>query len=186
MEEQELMKNAKGGMDAAIGHLKEELRGLRAGRANSAIVEGVLVEAYGSQMRIKELATITTPEPRQLLITPFDVNNAGPIAKGLEKANLGVRSSLEGKLVRIFFPELDQSRREELVDQVHKKREECKISIRSVRRDANEKLKTMKTEGLLPEDDVKRLEKQIQELTDHHCKDADELASTKEKEVMTV
>jgi ribosome recycling factor len=186
MEEHEIIEQTKKGMMGSIEHLKEDLRALRAGRANSAIIEGVLVEVYGSQMRVKELSTITTPETRQLLLTPFDVNNAGPIAKAIEKANLGVRVALEGKLVRIFFPELDQNRRKELADQVHKKKEECKVSVRSVRRESNEKLKKLKADGHIPEDDLKRLEKQVQELTDQYCKEVDELATAKEKEIMTV
>lgn len=185
MEEKELIDHTKNSMVGAIEHLRQELRGLRAGRASSAIVEGISVEAYGAQMRVKELATITTPEPRQLVITPFDVTNAGAISKAIEKANLGVRVSVEGKMVRIFFPELDESRRKELVAQVHKRREDCKVVIRNIRRDANEKLKEMKTAGL-PEDDVKRIEKQVQDMTNHNCKDADDVAAAKEKEVMTV
>lgn len=185
MEEKELVDTTKSTMSGALEHLKQELRSLRAGRASSTIVEGVSVEVYGSQMRIKELATITTPEARQLLITPFDATNAGPIAKAIEKANLGVRVSIEGKMIRIFFPELDESRRKELVTQVHKKREDCKVVIRNIRRDSNEKLKEMKTAGF-PEDDVKRIEKHIQDMTNHFCKDADDVATAKEKEVMTV
>ena len=185
MEEKELMDQTKSSMGGAIEHLRQELRGLRAGRANSALVEGMSVEAYGTQMRLKELATISTPEPRQLLITPFDVNNAGVISKAIDKANLGLRVSVEGKVVRIYFPELDEARRKELVSQVHKKREDCKVVIRNIRRDANEKLKEMKTAGL-PEDDTKRIEKHVQDMTNHYCKEADDTASAKEKEVMTV
>lgn len=185
MQEHEQIQKAKHGMTLAIEHLQEEFRGLRAGRANSAIVEGIYVEVYGTQMRVKELATIATPESRQLLITPFDANNTGLIAKAIEKANLGVRSSVEGKVIRIIFPELDEARRKELVDQAHKKLEECKIAIRSARRHANEELKKLKTEGL-PEDDFERLEKKVQALTDEYCEQADTLARAKESEVMTV
>ena len=185
MEEKQLIDHIKSSMGGSIEHLKQEMRSLRAGRASSSIVEGIMVEVYGSQMRVKELATITTPEPRQLLITPYDVANSGSISKAIDKANLGVRVSIEGKLIRIFFPELDESRRKELVLQVHKKREECKVVIRNIRRDANEKLKEMKTAGL-PEDDAKRIEKQVQDMTTHYCKEADDAAAAKEKEVMTV
>lgn len=185
MEQQQVMDQVKNGMTGAIEHLKQELRGIRAGRANPAIVEGVIVEAYGAQMHVKELATITTPEPRQLLITPFDINNAGLICKGLEKANLGVRVALEGKLVRIFFPELDENRRKDLVKQVHEKKERCKGASRNVRQDANKKIKDLKGSGV-SEDDIKRLEKEIQHLTDKACKEADDLAAAKEKEIMTI
>jgi ribosome recycling factor len=185
MEEQKVMDQLKTGMAGAVEHLKQELRGIRAGRANPAIIEIVSVEVYGSQMRIKELGTISTPEPRQLLITPFDVNNAGPISKAIEKANLGVRVALEGKLVRIFFPELDEARRKDLVKQVHEKKEKCKGAARNVRQDANKKIKDLKGSGV-SEDDIKRLEKEIQQLTDKTCKEADDLSATKEKEIMTI
>ena len=185
MEEKELTDYVKSAMTGAIERLRQDLRALRAGRANSSTVDGLTAEAYGSQMRIKELATITVPEPRQLLITPFDVGNAPAIAKAIDKANLGLRVATEGKLIRIFFPELDEARRKDLVGQVHKKREDCKVVVRNLRRDANEKLKTMKTGGL-PEDDAKRLEKHIQDQTNHYCKEADDVAAAKEKEVMTV
>ena len=182
----DILNETKKQMGSAIEHLRQELRSLRAGRANSSIVEGISVEAYGSNMRLKELATITTPEPRQLLITPFDVGNAQAIAKAIEKANLGLRTNVEGKLIRITFPELDQNRRKDLCGQVHKKKEECKITVRNIRRDANEKIKKGKEDGSLPEDDYKKIEKQIQETTDHFCKEADEISSSKEDEIMKV
>ena len=185
MEEKALTDHTKSSMGGSIEHLKQELRSLRAGRANSTVVEGITAEAYGSQMRIKELATITSPESRQLVITPFDATNAAGIAKAIEKANLGVRVAVEGKLIRIFFPELDEGRRKDLVGQVHKKREECKVVIRNVRRDANEKLKEMKSAGL-PEDDEKRIEKHIQDMTNQYCKEVDDVAAAKEKEIMTI
>ena len=185
MEEKELTDYVKSGMAGAVERLRQDLHSLRAGRANSSVVDGLMVEAYGSQMRLKELATITVPEPRQLMITPFDFGNAQAIAKAVDKANLGLRISVEGKLIRIFFPELDESRRKDLVAQVHKKREDSKVVIRNIRRDANEKLKAMKT-GALPEDDAKRLEKHIQDQTNHYCKEVDDVSAAKEKEVMTV
>ena len=181
-----LFSETKNHMAGAIEHLKQELRALRAGRANSSLVESIHVDAYGSVMKIKELSTITTPEPRQLAITPFDISNAQLIAKAIEKANLGLRISIEGKIIRITFPELDQTRRKELVGQVHKKREDCKISIRNIRRDSNEKSKKLKDDGDLPEDDFKKLEKQIQDLTNQFCKEADEASTEKETEIMTV
>jgi ribosome recycling factor len=185
MEPEKVIEQLKVGMAGAIDFLKQELRAVRAGRANPAIVEIVMVEVYGSQMRVKELGTISTPEPRQLLITPFDINNAGAISKAIEKANLGVRVALEGKLVRVFFPELDETRRKDLVKQVHEKKEKCKGAARNVRQEANKKLKDLKGAGV-SEDDIKRLEKEIQHLTDKVCKEADDLSAVKEKEIMTI
>lgn len=183
---QDCIQFAKTNMKAAIDHFHNELRAIRAGRASPAMVEGVSVEAYGTTMKLKELGTISSPEPRQLLITPFDMGLAGNINKAIEKANLGVRTALEGKMVRIFLPELDQTRRKELVNQIHKKKEEGKVAVRNGRRDANELLKKQKADGIVPEDDFKRIEKQIQELTDKFCKEVDDLALAKEKEVMEV
>jgi ribosome recycling factor len=173
-------------MKGAIEHFQHELKGIRAGRASPLLIEGIPVEAYGSTMKIKELGTITSPEPRQLLITPFDSTVAGSISKAIEKANLGIRTSVEGKVVRVSFPELDTNRRKELVNQVHKKKEDGKISIRNCRRDANEIIKKIKADSTMPEDDIKRLEKQIQEMTDKFCKEVEDLTLAKEKEVMEV
>jgi ribosome recycling factor len=182
----DIIEATKNQMQAALDHLKEELRGLRAGRANPALLEPVTVEAYGAQMKLKEVATITSPEPRQLIINPFDAANAGLIAKAIDKANLGVRASVEGKTVRVTFPELTAERRKEIINQAYKKREECKVSVRNVRRDANELVKKQKQGGTITEDDVKRLEKQIQDLTDKFCKDADDSCAAKEKEISTI
>lgn len=182
----DILQETKNRMNAVLDHLKEELRGLRAGRANPALVESVTVEAYGSQMKLKEVATITSPEARQLVINPFDGSNAPHIAKAIDKANLGVRAVQEGKTVRVMFPELTADRRKEIIGQAHKKREDAKVSVRNVRRDSNELVKKQKSAGTITEDDVKRLEKQIQDLTDKACKDADDMAAAKEKEISTI
>lgn len=183
---QDCLSITKTHMKSAIEHLQQEMKGIRAGRASPLLIEGLQAEVYGTTMKIKELGTITSPEPRQLLITPFDVTVVGNISKAIEKANLGIRSSVEGKVVRVFFPELDMQRRKDLVNQVHKKKEDGKIAIRNCRRDANEMLKKCKADASMPEDDLKRLEKQIQEMTDKFCKEVDDLALAKEKEVMEV
>lgn len=183
---QHIINDTKSRMDANLDHLKEEYRGIRAGRASPSILEPLTIEVYGSQMKLKEIATLSVPEPKQVLITPFDGSNAGPISKAIEKSDLGLRSAVEGKAVRVFFPDLTQERRKNLIDQCHKRREDCKISIRNVRRDKNEELKQGKSNGLIPEDDYKHLEKEIQKLTDNACKEADTLCATKEKEISTV
>ncbi len=182
----DVLQDTKNGMQVCLDHLKAELKGIRAGRASPAFVEPVTVEAYGSQMKLKDMASISVPESRQLLVTPFDATNVQICAKAIDKANLGVSAVVEGKSIRVMFPELDQNRRKNLIEQCHKKREETKISIRNVRREQNEVLKKQKAAGTVPEDDVKRLEKQIQEQTDKSCKDADDLCAVKEKEISTV
>jgi ribosome recycling factor len=183
---QDIVEETKLRMHQALERFKQDLRSLRTSRASSALIEGITVEVYGSQMRLKELGNITSPEARQLMVHPYDGANAQHIAKAIDKANLGLRTVMEGKDVRVFFPELDQNRRKELINQCHKKLEECKVAIRGIRRDQNEAVKKKKTASLVTEDDAKRCEKQIQDFTDKSCEEADKLSSTKEKEIATV
>lgn len=176
----------KGKMQATLEHFKQELKNLRTNRANPGVVEGVVVEVYGAQMKVKELANITTPEARQILISPFDPQTAGAIAKGIEKANLNLQPILEGQSVRINVPPMDQTMRQEIVKQGKKKAEDAKIAIRDIRRKSNDTIKQQKSSGDLTEDMVKKLEKAIQELTDKFCKQIDDLFAAKEKEIMAV
>lgn len=181
-----IQDETKAKMTAAIEHLKNELKSIRTGRANPGMLDQVLVDVYGSQMRIKELASVTTPEPRQLLITPFDHSNKGPIAKGIEKANIGVMPIIDGNVVRIKIPPMDEAMRKEMIKLCAKKCEEAKVHIRNERRHANDLIKRQKNEGILAEDEMKKLEKMTQELTDKFCKEADDTAAKKEKEVSTI
>jgi ribosome recycling factor len=173
-------------MNSAIEHLKHELKGIRTGRANPAIVETVSVEVYGTRMRLSELASISAPEPRMLLITPYDAKNVHAIAKGIEVANLNLVPVVDGHVVRIKVPEMDQSVRQAMVKESKKKCEETKVGIRNARRDGNETIKKQKTAGDIPEDVMKKLEKKIQELTDKYCSLADKMAADKEKEITTI
>jgi ribosome recycling factor len=179
-------EQVKAKMQQTLEHFKQELKNLRSNRANPGVVEGVTVEAYGAQMKLKELASITTPEARQILITPFDPQTAGAIAKGIEKANLNLQPIVEGHAVRINVPPMDQSVRQEVAKQGKKKAEDAKIALRDIRRKSNDAIKEKKSSGELTEDIVKKLEKTIQELTDSFCKQVDELFSAKEKEIMAV
>jgi len=181
-----LIDQTKQKMLAAIEHLKEELKGIRTGRANTAMLDNVVVEVYGSQMRIKDLASITAPEARQLLISPFDATNKGSIGKAIERANLGFMPIVDGNAIRIKIPPMDDSMRKEMVKICHKKREEAKVSLRNVRREANEVSKKAKADGHFAEDIMKKAEKNIQELTDQYCKEADDIASKKEKEISVI
>lgn len=177
---------AKQKMNAALDHLKAELKNIRTGRANVAMLDNVTIEVYGSQMRIKDIASVTAPEPRQLLITPFDPQTTNAIGKSIEKANTGFLIVTEANLIRVKVPPMDENLRREMVKLCHKKREECKVGVRNARRDFNDLIRKKKSTGDLAEDQMKKLEKQIQELTDKYCKDADDLAEQKEKEVMHV
>lgn len=181
-----IMDQAKSKMAAAIEHLKTELKSIRTNRANAGMLDGVSVEVYGSSMRIKEVANVTAPEPRMLLITPFDPTTSNAIGKAIEKANLGFMPIVDGNAIRIKIPPMDENARKEMVKQCHKRKEEAKISIRNIRRDCNEAAKKQKADGDLTEDGLKKLEKTIQDFTDKSCKEADEIADKKEKEVTTI
>ena len=181
-----IIDQTKSKMTAALEHLKNELKSIRTGRANPAMLDGVVVEVYGTQMRIKDLAQITTPEARQLLITPFDQTNKGAIGKAIERANLGVMPIIDGNVVRLKIPPMDEAMRKEMAKLCHKKREEAKVSIRNVRRESNDFLRRQKADGHIAEDEVNKQEKNIQDLTDKFCKEADDLAEKKEKEISTI
>lgn len=180
------VEQAKAKMAAALEHLKQDLKSIRSGRANPAILDSVTVDVFGSPSKIKALANVTTPELRQILITPYDRSNAGAIAKAIEKANLGLQPVVDGNAVRIKIAPMDAAARGEMVKLAKRKTEEAKVSVRNCRRDANELIKKQKAAGDLAEDLMKKFEKQIQELTDKSCKEADELTAAKEKEIMEV
>lgn len=181
-----MRKEAKEKMGQVLNHYKEELKQIRTGKANPGILDNVFVNVYGTDMRLRDMAQITTPEPRLILITPFDRSNAGAIGKAIEKANLNINPIVDGNVVRLNVPPMDEAARKEMVKLVHRKKEDCKVSIRNTRRDLNEKARKEKQDGLMTEDVLKRSEKEIQEETDAFCKMADELAVAKEKEVMTI
>ncbi len=178
--------DTKAKMQDALEHFKKELSQLRSGRANPSILDAVSIEVYGTQMRIRELANVSTPESRQILITPFDPQTAGPIAKSIEKANLGLNPILEGNIIRINIPPMDENMRKEIVKQAKKKTEDAKVAVREVRRKGNDLVRKQKADSEITEDEMKKTEKKIQELTDDFCKQIDELFAVKEKEIMTV
>ncbi len=176
----------KSKMQAAVEHFKTELKNLRTNRANPGMLDGVVVEVYGSQMRLKELANVTVPESRQLLISPFDPQTAGAIAKGIERANLNLQPVVEGQSVRIHVPPMDEAMRKQIAKQGKQKAEDAKITIRDIRRKNNELVRKQKTDGTITEDVMKKDEKTIQDLTDKCCKEIDDLYTAKEKEIMAV
>jgi len=163
-----------------------EFVGVRTGKASPALVENIIVEVYGSQMRIRELAGITTPEPRTLTIQPWDVNSLHPIEKAIQKSNLGLTPAIHGKAIRLFFPELSEERRREFVKIIHKMAEDGRVAIRHVRRDAMEQVKKHGHDSGTTEDDVKHAEKELQKLTDEYIAKIDGHVVHKEKEIMTV
>ena len=163
-----------------------EFAGVRTGKASPGLVENVLVEVYGSQMRIRELAGITTPEARLLVVQPWDAASVSPIEKALHKANLGATPQVDGKIIRLTMPELSEERRQEYVKLVKKMAEDGRVAVRHERRDAIQQLKSEQKSGDITEDDLTKAEKDIQKLTDDYIKKIDEHIAQKEQEIMTV
>ncbi len=167
-------------------HVTHEFNGVRTGKASPSLVENVLVDAYGSHMRLRELATISAPEPRMLVVTPFDQSNLKFIEKGIQSANLGLNPTVQGRFIRIVLPDLSAERRVEMVKIAKRMAEEGRVAIRNERRTALEALKKVKASGGVSEDDVKTAEAEVQKLTDQYALKIDKHLEHKEKEIMTV
>jgi ribosome recycling factor len=163
-----------------------EFAGVRTGKASASLVENIQVEVYGSMMRIRELAGITTPEPRQLLIQPWDMGSIQAIEKAIQKANLGLSAATQGKMIRISFPELSAERRLEFVKITKKMAEDGRVAVRHVRRDAMEELKRSVKASETSEEEQEKAEKEIQKLTDQYVAKIDAHVLAKEKEITTV
>lgn len=166
--------------------VQHEFAGVRTGKASPALVENIMVEVYGSNMRIRELAGITTPESRMLLIQPWDATSAGPIEKAIQKANLGLNPTVQGKMIRIVLPELSTERRQEMVKVARKMSEDGRVAVRHVRRDAMELIKKEARNGGISEEEIETAETEVQKLTDQYIGKIDAHLATKEKEILTV
>ena len=173
-------------MDKAIEVFSKELTSLRTGRANAAMLDLIRVDVYGQQMPINQVGSITTPEARMINIQIWDVNNVPLVDAAIQKSDLGLNPQIDGQLIRLPIPELNEERRTELKKIIKSIGEKCKVSIRNIRREANEELKKMLKEKELGEDEEKLSEKNIQLVTDEHIKIVDEKVSLKEKEIMTI
>jgi len=179
-------KDIENKMVKAIGALKEELVGIRAGRANPAILDKITVDYYGVPTPINQLGSISVPEARVIVIQPWDAKILKDIEKAIQKSDIGINPSNDGKVIRLIFPVLTEERRKELTKQVKKIGENAKVAIRNVRRDALEDFKTQKKNGEITEDDLKVAENDIQKLTDKYIDEVDKLMELKEKEIMEV
>jgi len=173
-------------MDKAIDVFSRELSSLRTGRANAAMLDLVKVDVYGQQMPINQIASITTPEPRMINIQVWDQNNVNLLDAAIKKSELGLNPQIDGQLIRLPIPELNEERRNELKKLIKSMGEKCKISIRNIRRDANEELKKLLKSKEISEDQEKSFEKNVQSITDEHIKIVEEKVSLKEKEIMTI
>ena len=172
-------------MDKSIEAFSKELSSLRTGRANAAMLDIVRVDVYGQQMPINQIGSITTPEPRMINVQVWDQNNVPLVDAAIKKSELGLNPQIDGQLIRLPVPELNEERRNELKKLIKSMGEKCKISIRNIRRDANEELKKLLKSKEISEDDEKSNEKKVQTITDDHIKSVDEKVSLKEKEIMT-
>jgi len=167
-------------------HVQNEFVGVRTGKASPALVENVQIEAYGTPMRLKEVAGIRTPEPRMILIQPWDVGTVSAIEKGIQAANLGLNPAVDGKVIRVVIPELSEERRQEFVKLAKEMAEKGRVAVRHERRQAIDQLKAEKKDGAITEDDLTHGEKEIQKLTDKYIGNIDRHLEHKDKEIMTI
>ena len=182
----ELIKNTEEKMGKSIDALDREYKSIRAGRANAAVLDRVNVDYYGVPTPVQQMAAISVPEPRTLLITPWDKSTLKDIEKAILTSEIGINPQNDGICIRLNFPPLTEERRRELAKDVRKMAEDSKVAIRSVRRDAIEKLKAMRKANEITEDDQAAGEKEVQDLTDKFCKEIDQRTEKKEKEIMEI
>ena len=182
----ETVKAASEKMDKTIAVIQKELSTLRAGRANPKILDRILVDYYGTPTPLNQLGNITSPEPRLLVIAPWETKLISAIEKEIQKSDIGINPSNDGKVIRLLVPELTEERRKDLCKQVRKQTEEGKIAVRAIRRDSMEHLKKLKKDAQITEDEQELGETELQKATDNHIKDLDRIAADKEKEIMSV
>lgn len=185
-EMKDVFAKAESKMNKSIDHLMEEYAAIRAGRANPAVLDHIMVNYYDTPTPINQLAAVSVTEARVFTIQPWDMSVLRGIEKAIQTSDLGVNPQNDGKVIRLVFPPLNEERRKELTKDVSKLGEEAKVAIRAIRRDAIEKLKEMKKAGDITEDDLKQAEKKIQDLTDKYVKNAEDCAQKKEKEIMAI
>jgi ribosome recycling factor len=182
----DLLKEAETRMHAAIQSLDDDLAGIRTGRATPALVEKLLIEYYGTPTPLMQLASISVPEPRSLLIKPFDPSSLKGVEKAILASDLGLTPNNDGKQIRLSLPALTEERRHELVKVVHNRLEECRIAVRNVRRDVHNDMRDFEKEKLISEDDLKRGEEDLQKVTDHNIEEINRHGQHKEQEIMEV
>ena len=173
-------------MDKTVQFLQQEMTGLRTGKANPALVENITVDYYGTPTRLRDIANISTPEPRLIVINPFDPSSLSLIEKAIVAANIGITPMNDGRLIRVPIPELSEERRKDMVKMAGRITEEQRISVRNIRRDSNEQIKALQKNGDITEDDRDDALDQIQKSTDAHIKKMDDMLTTKEKDIMEV
>ncbi len=180
------MRDAEHKMDQALTHMKDDLGGIRTGRAAPAVLNRVTVEYYGTPVPLNQLAGVTVPEPRLLQIQPFDKSAIGAIEKAIMTSDLGIQPNNDGNVIRLAFPPLTEERRKDLVKQVHHRAEEGRVAVRNVRRHAKDEMEKLEHDGAISEDDLVRAEKDLQKLTDRFVAEIDQIQGHKEQELMEV
>ena len=180
------LKAATEKMDKAISVLKDELAGVRTGRATPALLQRVVVDYYGTPVPIQQLASFSVPEPRTLVISPFDRNAIAAMEKAIMGSDLGITPGNDGTVIRLSFPPLTEERRKELIKLVHHRGEEGRVAVRNIRRHSKEELEKLEREGGISEDDLVRSEKELQRLTDKHISDIDEVVAHKDAELKEI
>jgi ribosome recycling factor len=180
------LKAASEKMDKAIAVLKDELSGVRTGRATPALLQRVVVDYYGTPVPIQQLASFSVPEPRTLVISPFDRNAIASMEKAIMSSDLGITPGNDGTVIRLSFPPLTEERRKELIKLVHHRGEEGRVAVRNIRRHSKEELEKLEREGGISEDDLVRSEKELQKLTDKHISDIDEVVAHKDAELKEI
>jgi ribosome recycling factor len=180
------LADAKEKMAKAIGHLREELGSIRTGRASPALLSRITVEYYGATVPLQQLASISVPEPRTLLVQPFDKSSIGAIEKALQSSDLGITPSNDGQVIRLAIPQLTEERRRELVRVVHGRAEDGRVALRNVRRHHKDELEKLEKDHAISEDDLKRAEKDLQRLTDQFVAEVDEMLVHKEQELKEI
>ena len=180
------LKAATEKMDKAIAVLKDELSGVRTGRATPALLQRVVVDYYGTPVPIQQLASFSVPEPRTLVISPFDRNAIASMEKAIMSSDLGITPGNDGTVIRLSFPPLTEERRRELIKLVHHRGEEGRVAVRNIRRHSKEELEKLEREGGISEDDLVRSEKELQKLTDKHISDIDEVVAHKDAELKEI
>ena len=183
---QEQLSDAKSRMSSAVEALQHELATVRTGRATVGIVEHVKVDYYGTSTPLNQLATISTPDPKMILIQPYDKGAVGDITKSLQKSDIGLTPSNDGQVIRLAIPPLTEDRRKELAKQVRKRVEDARVAVRNVRRDVHDHLRKLEHNGEISQDELHRSEQDLQKVTDEHVADVDRAGEEKEQEVLTV
>ena len=181
-----IFQELREGMEKAISAVEKSFAKVRTGRASLSLLEGIRIDYYGTPTPINQVASLSIPESRLIVISPWDSSVLGAIEKAIQKSDLGLMPSNDGKLIRLAIPALTEERRKELVKVVRKMAEECKVKQRNVRRDANEKLKTLKKDNHISEDELYGFQEEVQKLTDRYILKADEILAVKEKEIMEI